>query len=380
MILLANLKKLDILDTLFAKHATLGVRQMKLQPNNYTIAEIRDMFGRKDLVINKEYQRNPKIWPPSAKSYFIDTILEDFPFPKLYFYQAIDRRTKKVRQEVVDGQQRILTIMDFINSRFRLSNASKQHAGKTFADFDEDEQLRFLGNSVSVDVILNAEKTDILEMFRRINSYTLPLNTAEKRHSTFQGKFKWFINNLSDDYAPLFSEFGILTLRQIVRMADAEFLSELIVALKQGLLSASSSTLHNIYKQYEKEFPIEEEVAIKICECLNFIGENMGDLKGTFIMKTYAFYSLCTALLHNKYGIHNGVRDLELRPINTFVVDIENAKNSLEVLAAAHENKEEDGPFAEYVWACLSGTNRIRQRIIRTKYIALALRAELALY
>ncbi len=169
---------------------------MRIQNSSISIAEIREMFDRKDLVINKEYQRHAGFWPSNAKSYFIDTILNGYPFPKVYLYETLVGTTKKIRREIVDGQQRITTLIEYSNDGFALTNASLKYRSNRFSDLDDEKQNQFLSYSVPVDMILAAERSEILEMFRRMNSYTQPLNPAEKRHSEFGGEFKWFINEL----------------------------------------------------------------------------------------------------------------------------------------------------------------------------------------
>lgn len=54
---------------------------MRIQNSSFTIADIRDFLERTELTINTDYQRHPNIWPQNAKSYFIDTILNGYPFP-----------------------------------------------------------------------------------------------------------------------------------------------------------------------------------------------------------------------------------------------------------------------------------------------------------
>ena len=169
---------------------------MEINHAEYTIAEIVDRF-EKDITINRNYQRGGGIWPESAKVYFIDTILEGYPFPKLYFHQIYDRIKKKPIMEVVDGQQRILTIIEFLNDNLRLSVCSQNYRGLTFSALPDEIQEKFRMSRIQADVILSADKTKVLEMFRRMNAYTAPLNSAEQRHAKFQGKFKWFVVELS---------------------------------------------------------------------------------------------------------------------------------------------------------------------------------------
>ena len=66
---------------------------MRVEESKYSIAEIIDWLKKRELVINNDYQRGGALWPTPAKSYFIDTILKDFPFPKVYFHEHIDRET-----------------------------------------------------------------------------------------------------------------------------------------------------------------------------------------------------------------------------------------------------------------------------------------------
>src|SRR3546814_18010366 len=98
------------------------------------------------------------------------------------------------------------------------SDLESKYAGNRFSDLDEEIQNQFVSYTVSVDVIRNATRAEILQMFRRMNAYTLPLNEPEKRHSSFQGAFKWFINHLADELNEFFVEFVVFTNRQIVRM------------------------------------------------------------------------------------------------------------------------------------------------------------------
>lgn len=348
---------------------------MRIQPSFFTISELRDSLTRNDLVINRDYQRGSRLWPSGPRSYFIDTILNGFPFPKMYFYEHLDRATRRTRREIVDGQQRITAIVDYLTDKYALTKVSRNFQGKKFSDLDEDEQNSFLMYSVPVDIILNAEKSDILEMFRRMNSYTLPLNDAEKRHSSFQGPFKWFITQKAAQLYSVFSEFGVFTERQIVRMDDAELLVEIIDAVKHGITSSSNKSLAEIYQSYEVDFQEEGIYTQYIDECFEFISGNLGTLRNTFMMKPYTLHSLCCALLHNKYGLPGFA---EIGPTNgRFSRDPQAACLGLEALARAHEAKEVGGEFREYVWGCLGGTNRAPRRSSRIRYIYRALEGQL---
>src|SRR3546814_5763497 len=97
------------------------------------------MLDRKEWIVNPDYQRGSGIWPDGPSSYFIDTILEGYPFPKIYMYEFMDRSTRGIRKEIVDGQQRIKTIVRFHEDGLSLQGESK-YAGKRFSDLDEEDR------------------------------------------------------------------------------------------------------------------------------------------------------------------------------------------------------------------------------------------------
>ena len=348
---------------------------MNIINNNYSVLEIIEMLDRKELTVNADYQRSSGLWPDGPSSYFIDTILENYPFPKIYMREYTDRPVRGIRREIVDGQQRIGTIVRFYRNELVLRGESA-YVGKKFDDLDEELQDHFLSYSVSVDVIRNATPAQVLQMFRRMNAYTLPLNEAEKRHSTFQGSFKWFINQLADSLNEFFVEFGVFTNRQIVRMSDAELITDSVMSMERGVVSTSPSDLTSLYRSYDEQFPHADQYREQIEQVIRFIISDLEALRKTHMMKHYALHSLVTALIHLRYGIEQITQQWGVRPMGRFAVDTQRASEILLALAQAHEAKEVEGPYAKYVWGCLAGTNRAPRRIARVAAILRALGAE----
>ena len=95
----------------------------------------------KSIIVNHEYQRSDKVWPPAARSYLIETILLGFPIPKLSLYQTTDLKTKKTKKEIVDGQQRSQVVFDFLEGTFRLTGKGP-FGGRLFSQLQEPEQQR----------------------------------------------------------------------------------------------------------------------------------------------------------------------------------------------------------------------------------------------
>lgn len=211
----------------------------KLTP--YTVAEFCAAMKRHEIKVNYAYQRSPKVWPPAAKSFLIETLLLGYPMPKLSLYQITDVKTRKTIKEIVDGQQRSNTIIEFYDDKLRLSKSASppEAAGKNYTELDEQLQHRFLDYALSVDLFIGATNEDIREVFRRMNSYTVPLNSEEKRHSRFQGDFKWFVYRLTKKYSQAFENIGAFSEKQLNRMQDAKLFSEIVHAMFYGITTTN---------------------------------------------------------------------------------------------------------------------------------------------
>ena len=71
---------------------------MKIIRNTIPISDLYNLMIESELTINRTYQRSSGLWPQNARSYFIDTLLNDFPFPKIVVRQTVDLKTKKLEE------------------------------------------------------------------------------------------------------------------------------------------------------------------------------------------------------------------------------------------------------------------------------------------
>jgi hypothetical protein len=348
---------------------------VRVEEGKYSIAELVDWLKRRELVVNQEYQRGGGLWPTAAKSYFIDTILKEFPFPKVYFHERVDKDTKRPRREIVDGQQRLSTILDFVEGKFALGGNAGDVEGMRFGQLSDDQQNSFYSYTVSVDVIRNAERSEILQMFRRMNAFTLPLNAAEKRHSEFFGEFKDWVNTVLDEYGSVLIDWNVFTSRQVVRMADAEFVADVALAIEEGIVSTSPAKLRALYKKYDTNFTSRAAWNEQVSGALDFVLTHLSGLQGTYVTKPHIFHSLMCALIHNRFGLVGAELVTGMTPIGAYSSDPDQALVLLKRLAAAHEEKD-GAEFGQYVKAASEGGNRAAQRIVRVKWLSEALRGQ----
>jgi Protein of unknown function DUF262 len=336
---------------------------MKVNSTSFTIAEYCQQMLDRSITVNRNYQRSNTIWPAAARSFLIDSILSGFPIPKLSLFQKTDLKTKKTAKEIVDGQQRSQAILDFFNDTLRVSTKGN-FQGLTYSKLDEEHQQAFLSYQVSVDVFVDATESDIRELFRRVNSYNIPLNAQEIRHATFQGKFKWFLLEMANKYSQVFKEMGILTESQMARMEDAKFIADVCVGLDDGLISASEARITKIYKKYDANFLLEQEFG----ESLRFAIDQalvFRDALGEELMKKYQFYCVLLAFIHNKKSVP--VFENICHSSSKGITDIQKTRENLSRLAEAATTGIDQGDplLRQFINASAKTTDRKEQRAIR---------------
>lgn len=338
---------------------------MKIIRNTKPISDLYNGMKSGDIIINREYQRSSGLWPNNSRSYFIDTILNEFPFPKVVLWQKVDLKTKKTRIEIIDGQQRLSTIRDFIDNKIRLSSVSKNFVGKIFEDLEDYEQQAFLSYEVSLDSILSGTREEVLEIFKRINSYTLALNKAEQRFASYQGEFKWFISDLTTIISPFLGKYNVLTERELSRMQDDDLLAECCLQYIEGIKSRSSKKIDDLYKENDVSFPLREEMWNVMVSTYDFIKNNLVELFEQCDVKSYNFYSLLGALIYNRYGFKSQDNEIQFESQGRYCNDNNQVLEGLIRLFSAIDRKDIDGEYAEIVRASSASTHTIKNRKTR---------------
>jgi hypothetical protein len=342
------------------------------KPRAATINDFREWDQRDELVLAPEFQRR-KVWGPKARSFLIDTILEGFPIPAIHIRQKIDVKTKKTIREVVDGQQRLRAILDYIGDGFTVMKVhNKRYGGLRFSDLPSDVQERFLEYDLLVDFLVGATDTDVLEVFARINSYTIVLNTQEKLNAEFSGKFKQLVFQLGREHLEFWRKNRILTNYNIMRMKEAELSTDLVIAMIDGIQDRKK--LRSYYKKYDDDLPQEEELKEHFEKLIDTIAEIFGDsLIESQFSKSTLFYSLFCALYDLAYGFPQ--TDTPNVPITHETYDA--IRRALSVLERELTAKKPSRAYYAFVDASSRHTTDQSKRLIRHRAIVSEILKEL---
>ncbi len=294
----------------------------------YSINDFVEWDKANALELNPFFQRRP-VWKDKAKSYLMDTILRGKPIPKVFIRQKINVTTKTSIREIVDGQQRMRTILSFIKDGFMVTRRQNpDHGGKLFSQFPEDVQAQVLAYEISVDLLINLPDSEILDIFSRLNSYAVILNEQEKLNATYFGSFKIFADALGRKYTAYWTSQGILSKQQVLRMQEVSLCADLLIALKDGIKSKKQiKRYYDIYEEtYDEDVgPIEVNFDLVIATIARIYPEG---LSGTEFSRVHQFYSLFTAVAHSHFGL-KGLENTVRPPLVT-VAEIERARNGLD--------------------------------------------------
>ena len=339
----------------------------------YRISDFWDWHREKRLELNPEFQRG-SVWSPAARTFLIDTILRQLPIPKVYLRTRIDVLSKKSIREVVDGQQRLRAILDFAEDKFALSKRASEFAGKRYSDLTEQQQEVFLGYPIAVDQLLNATVDDVLEVFARLNSYTVTLNAPEKRHAKYQGEFKWAIRAASRRWASFWEDYRVLTVRERVRMLDDSLTAEMVGVLLEGVKDGGQPKIDALYRKYDADFDVDRMADLDAV--LKFLVDKIADdLIDTPLLNPPHLLMLFAALASVLIGIPPGdLTPAEENHTRAISPDLDSVREKLLMLGSAMTSEgPPPPPYTEFWKASRSSTQRISSRRIRFPFYVKAL-------
>ncbi|WP_421282681.1 DUF262 domain-containing protein [Aeromonas veronii] len=239
-------------------------KQLERASNNVSISNFYEEYCVGKYNMNPPYQRL-SVWSVEKKAFFIDSILKNLPIPPVFLRQKIDDKSGKTSYEVIDGKQRLTSIVEFIEDQFSTTDEGEdpfhdeELAGKLFSELNDEKMSQykklFWRYQIPVEYIDSDDPIVIDRIFDRLNRNGEPLNGQELRHSNYyDSNLLKLAYHLSKH--PFWAER--LKATDKARMEDVEFISELMFALIENTeLTATDKDLDLYYEKYSKDSSIE---------------------------------------------------------------------------------------------------------------------------
>lgn len=305
-----------------------------IQSNSYKIVELYNKLDSQTLVTDPDFQRN-LIWKKQHKYAFIQTILLNYPFPEVYIAsEQLDVESLTAKEIVVDGQQRLTTIVEYIKGE---GDFSGKLPIKKFDDLSIPEKKDFLNYPVSVKDLKDLDQETIKQIFKRINSTNYSLNSNEILNAEFGGgEFAYFAKQLTDasfevsesstdvivsredrdTIISFFADNKVFSANDVKRMFDSQYIMLVAATILNGGYFGRSSKVEQYLEEYNSEFSKYQEILTKILNSVHILKQLNFNTKSYWFNKANLF----TLLVEFKEVY---ARDLDLELLEIALLDLE---------------------------------------------------------
>lgn len=171
-----------------------NVSDVRIESKMINIFQIERWILEGSLNLRPEYQRN-LVWDNKRKSALIESLLLRFPISTFCFDE--DMYGKK---NIIDGMQRLNSIHEFINNEFELTGLQyfPDCENKLFSNLNRKYQAYILNTILIVNVLDGrCPQTIKFDIFRRINTTGLQLNSQEIRNMVAKPEVRKLLKNMS---------------------------------------------------------------------------------------------------------------------------------------------------------------------------------------
>lgn len=341
----------------------------KFHRNTKTIADIYKEFSKKALVVDNTYQRRA-IWSVQDKVRFIETVLLDLVVPEVFFWTGeLDEETGNRVTHIVDGQQRISAIVDFIEGSFLLmrkhllNENSIQYADMDFSSLNGDAKKKIWSYNIPVvEIDHSFTRDNIIDVFYRLNLTNYSLNEQEKRNR-LGGAFSDATQALSG--LDFWADCNVFSSSDFKRMKDVEFCSSIYILAKEGVIDQTkTSRINDYYDAYSEAFDTDKKLYEKIEKSMEVIKQLADKMTVSFVSKKtqmYTLFSLIFKMLDKKEEFSDSV----FERFKLFVTAYNSFRNEYDITFADHELRETNELVKKYKLASSEGINKYKNRMIR---------------
>lgn len=334
------------------------------------ISKIHRDFSEGKLYVDSSYQRR-KVWNDEDKVRLIETILMNFVIPEVFFWEADrDLKTGIASTHIVDGQQRITAIIDFINDEYPLTTkylldpTIKAECGdRYFSQLPEQYVRDMWAYNLSV---VNIDKSCSIEtiksMFYRLNLTDYNLNSQEKRNSK-NSAFGDKCEALSS--LDFWNKIRVFSSSDAKRMKDVEYCCSIYILANEFIVNQTDDKkINDYYDDYALEFDTNDALLSKISVAMDYIESLLDKSTLSFLSKKAQLYTVFSVLI-KMIEDEEQVDEVFVDNFKTFVKVYNKFRNDYIINVDDLRVQEIYEKIKKYKLASSEGINKIVNRMLR---------------
>ena len=334
------------------------------------ITTIYNSFKDGTFVVDRSYQRKT-VWGLKDNIRLVETILLNLIIPEIFLWDFdTDPNNGATITHIVDGQQRINAIFDFIAGKYKLQKKylidktiQEKYGDKYFEDLDNDTKKTIWSYEMSI-IYLDKDFSieEIRKMFYRLNLTDYNLNEQEKRNS-LNSRFGKVSEKLANE--EFWTIYKVFSPRDIRRMYDVEYCSSILLLAREGIIDQTrNERFDQIYKEFCEEYEDAEIDIEKVHNVMELIKEiTQGETNG-FVNKKIQMYTLFSVMLDFEESKIN-ISDEIIQLFKTFIQCYIMFKNEYDLAGECAEEQKIIEYLKKYKLASSEGVNKLGNRMIR---------------
>ena len=366
--------------------------------NVMTIGDFRDKYKYRQLELNPPYQRRP-VWKTKDRKLLLSSIFSGIPIPAVILHKHFDKRKNKDIYDVLDGKQRLETVLHFIKLlcienedqwEIRIKKNSEEYLDVTYDDLKlkkfnkENNNIadRFWNYEIPV-IEYAGEITDFFEnpvptmdVFVRINSTGSRLTRNEIRHANSSAPFFKLAEELEKSYQYRFVDiWGLFSENEVQRYSFHEFLMELCTAIYFHNFTDRRKRLEELIYSHTWKAKELKDIKTRFKKIIVWQRSIFSDaiFRMTRFRNKSDFYSLFVVMneLIDKKFVTNNPKDNRIlgNTLVEFSKAAQSAAAELKKYDIKNSAKSYEKDLVQYIIATREATDALRNRELRHEYL-----------
>lgn len=321
--------------------------QIKPSVTNPTVADVYQLIDEGKLTLRPDFQRK-FVWTNEHQEAFIDTILNGLPFPEIYVCEGdVDVQKLRTTRLVIDGQQRLTTIRNYIEGRHEHPPAKIP----PYQSLSTTQKENFINYQIVMRDLGKVDEETTREIFRRINLTKFKLDDVEIHNAVYDGHFiqaaKTILGNVE------LEQYGVFRESEFTRMADLHFVLLVMATIENGGYFAQDREVEPKVSQLNDEYPNKDHMIALILKTFAIIKDLDLPFDSMWFRKSNFFTLVVEVATH----ITNLPADLKTRLLK------------LEEEVMSNKNNTESD-FYRYYSYMYQATHGRAARVVRAEFFA----------